>query len=237
MNYLLALRTLINIRDSFLSSLIIVSLLVASFVILEPVVSRGQASDNFVIQQTVGGEISFLTNAADVTMVGTVLGLTGGVATGSTYTRVRTNDENGYNMTIRFPYATTTGMDGASTTSYINNYTPATPGTPDFSWVNNSSGGASEFGYTVKGSTTADVATRFRNNGSVCNNASGGDVATKCWMNPSTTAITVVNRTSGAAPQGATTTFLFKVYAPNNPSPALEADVYYATATLTATNN
>ncbi len=239
MNNLFNLRTLINARDSFLSSLIIVSLLAATFVVLEPVVSRSQASDTFTIEQTITGEISFLVAANDVTMVGSIAGLTGGVATGSTYTKVRTNDDDGYNMTIRFPYATTTGMDGENTATFINNYTPATPGTPDFNWSNNSAGAAAEFGYTIKSSTTADVATRFRNNGSVCNNATGGDVATKCWMNPSTTAIQVINRTavSGAAPLGATTTFLFKVYVPSTPSPSLEADTYNATATLTATNN
>lgn len=236
MNYLLALRTLVNLRDSFVSSLVIVSLVVATFVILEPVVSRSQATDTFTISQQITGEISFTTFAQDVSMVGTIAGLTGGTATGSAYVRVRTNDDDGYNMTIRYPYATTTGMDGATTTSYINNYTPATPGAPDFNWVNNSTGQAAEFGYTVKASTTADVATLFRNDGAVCGVA-GSDAANKCWMNPSTTAITVINRTSGAAPLGATSTFLFKVYVPNNPNPSLEADTYVATATLTATNN
>jgi len=238
MNQLFNFRTFINLRDSFLSSLIIVSLLAATFVVLEPVVSRSQATDTFTIEQTITGEISFLTSAVDVTMVGSIAGLTGGTATGSAFVKVRTNDDDGFNMTIRFPFATTTGMDGENTATYINNYTPTTPGLPDFNWVNNSTGGASEFGYTVKSSTTADVATRFRNNGSVCNNNSGGDTATKCWMNPSTTAIQVINRTtSGAAPLGATTTFLFKVYVPSAPTPSLEADTYNATATLTATNN
>jgi len=237
MNKLIIYRTIINLRDSFISSLIIIALVTATFVVLEPVVSRGQQSETFEISQTVVGEISFEVAPNDVTMIGTITGLSGGVATGSTYAVVRTNDTDGYNMTIRFPFATTTGMDGEATASYINNYTPATPGTPDFNWVNNAPGGAAEFGYTVKSSSTADVATRFRNNGSVCNNAGGGDVATKCWMNPSTTAITIINRTSGAAPLGATTTLLFKVYAPDTPTPALETDIYTATATLTATNN
>jgi hypothetical protein len=229
---------IINLRDSLVSAVLIVAILMASFVLIEPVVSRGQASDTFTIEQTITGEISFLTFAQDVTMNGSIAGLTGGTATGSAFVKVRTNDDDGYNMTIRFPFSTTTGMDGETTNAYINNYTPSTPGTPDFNWANNSAGQASEFGYTVKSSSTADVATRFRNNGSVCNNASGGDVATKCWMNPSTTAIQVINRTTGgAAPQGATTTFMFKVYVPSAANPSLQTDTYNATATLTATNN
>ena len=171
-------------------------------------------------------------------MVGSINGLTGGFATGTTFTVVQTNDPDGYNMTIRFPFSTTTGMDGDATASFINNYSTASSagGVADYGFDVPTTGNAAEFGYTVNASTTADLDPTFRNNGTVCGNTGGGDVSYQCWINGSTTAETIINTTS-AAPYGATTTLRFKVAVPNNPSPSLSADTYTATATLTATNN
>lgn len=221
------------------SSLIAVALtvvLVSGLVLLEPLAARGQASasEQFIVTQTITGEIS-MTALGDVSLSG-INGLTGGTASGSTYTVVRSNDPAGYNMTIAFPYATTSGMQGNTTSSYINNYTPGTPGTPDYTFTANGAGGAAEFGYTVGASTTADLATLFRNNSTVCNNDAGVDTEFECWMNPATTTQTIVNRTSEAG-TGATTTIKFQVTVPSNPTPALEVDTYTATVTLTATNN
>jgi hypothetical protein len=102
--------------------------------------------------------------------------------------------------------------------------------------VTNATGEAAEFGYTVEASTTADLDQSFKDDGSACNTGSS-DASNKCWYNPTSTAETIVNRTSGAAALGATTTIKFKVAVPSAPSPSLSAAVYYATATLTATNN
>ena len=224
------MRTVLN---PLLAAVLLTALVIATFVVFEPVVSRA-ATDTFVITQTFADEISFSTIADDVSMVGSINGLTGGFATGTTYAVVKTNDADGYNMTIAF--STTTAMQGDTTDSEIANYTPATPGTADFAWVANGSGNAAEFGYTVSASTTADIDLSFKDNGTICG-AGGADVLNKCWMNPSTTAETIMNRTSGAAATGATTTIKFKVSVPSNSNPALEADNYIATATLTATNN
>lgn len=207
------------------------------YIMYEPLVSRSQVSDTFEISQTITGEISFLVAAADVTMDGALNGITGGYATGTTNVVVSTNDSDGYNMTIKFPYATTTGMDGDTTATYINNYTPASAGVADYNWVTNSTGGAAEFGYTVSASTSADVAPAFQDDGISSCGAGGNETTDKCWLNASTTAQTIINRTSGSAADGATTTIKFKVAVPSNPSPALDADTYTATATLTATNN
>ena len=222
---------------SVVASVVALMLTISTFVALEPVVSRAQASveDTFIVEQTIDEEISFLVNAADVSMVGTITGLTGGSATGSTYAVVRTNDPDGYNMTIEFPFATTSGMQGNDTSSVINNYTPATPGTADYDWIDNSAGGAAEFGYTIHASSSADIDPAFLNTGTSCGGASFEEY--QCWLNASITPQTIINRTSGAASTGATTTIVFRVHAPDSPSPALEADTYTATATLTATNN
>ena len=226
-----------SLVHALLIAVLVTGLGIAVYTVFEPAITHSQVNDTFIVTQTITDEISFLVNAADVTMDGSINGITGGFATGTTYAVVQTNDSDGYNMTIRFPYATTSGMQGDTTASVINNYTPAAAGVPDYEWVDNGAGGASEFGYTVNASTTADLDTTFRNNGTACNNAAGGDVAYKCWLNGSTTAETIVNRTSGSAATGATTTIRFKVAVPSNPTPNLDADTYTATATLTATNN
>ena len=222
-----------------LSAFISTILIVAIALIFSPLTVRSQASDTgqFTVTQTITGEISLTIGTAAVSMSGSINGLTGGYATGTTYAVVQTNDPDGYNMTLVFPYATTSGMQGDNTASVINNYSPVGVGVPDYNWVSNGGGGASEFGYTVFASTTADLDLTFRNNGSACANNSGGDVQGKCWLNATVTPETIVNRTSGAAATGATTTIRFKVEVPSNPSPALEADTYTATGTLTATNN
>ena len=226
-----------NVIYSVVASVVALTLFIAGFMSLEPLVSRAQSSaeDTFIVQQTITGEISFLVNAADVTMVGSINGLTGGSATGSTFAVVQTNDPDGYNMTIEFPFATTSGMQADNTSSVINNYTPATPGTPDYTWQDNASGGSSEFGYTVHASTTGDIDPSFLSSGGVC--GSGSFETNRCWFNPTTAPETIINRTSGAAASGATTTIVFRVHVPNSPSPALDSDTYTATATLTATNN
>ena len=89
------------------------------------------------------------------------------------------------------------------------------------------------FAFSVNATTSTDVAAAFQNNGvNTC--GSGSTVtANTCWMGPSTTPMTIINRTV-AATTSATTTLVFRVNVPNNPSPALQSDTYTATATLTA---
>lgn len=224
-------------RVSLVITLVVALLGVFSFLMLEPAVIQAQASDTsgpFTITQTVTGEISFTVDMPDVAMTGDINGLTGGFATGTGSAVVRTNNPTGYNMTIAF--TAVPAMLGNTTAGIIGDYTPSTPGTPDYKWQDNSSGGASQFGYTVTASTSADVAAAFQDNNTDCD-AGSNVTANKCWMNASTTDFTIINRTSAEAPNGATTTLKFKVAIPSSPSPAVPADTYVATATLTATNN
>ncbi len=123
----------------------------------------------------------------------------------------------------------------ASSSAYINNYTPASAGVPDFAWIDNISGQSAEFGYTVRASTTGEVDPSFRNNGSACNTGAS-ETNDACWLNPtSTVAETIISTTAPVL--SSTTTIKFKVAVPSSPSPALPAAFYVATATLTATNN
>lgn len=227
-------------RHAFIAAFLIAALGVTSFLAFEPSMSRA-ITDDFVVTQTVGSEISFLTSASDVTMNGTLNGITGGISSGTTTVVVLTNDSAGYNMTLRFASTTANpgiAMNGNTQGGYIANYTPATPGVPDFGF--SVAANAAEFAYAVDASTTADLDTSFRNNGSACNDAGGGDVAFGCWMNPTTSpsyAETIINRTSETSASGATTSIGFRIQIASNPAPAVPEDTYVATATLTALTN
>jgi hypothetical protein len=221
---------------AFVAATLIATLVLGSFIVFEPTLSRSANPHDFVVSQQITNEVSFLLEAADVSMVGSIAGITGGYATGTTRVVVNTNNPTGYSMTLLFAdLGSTNNAMQASSTAYINNYSPATPGTPDFTWVDNGAGGAAEFGYTVRASTTSEVAAIFRNNGSACN-AGSNETDDRCWMSPSTTAArTIINSTAPNA--NSTSTIKFRVAVPSNPSPALPAGFYYATGTLTATTN
>lgn len=201
--------------------------------LIEPTIGRAAApiNDTFLITQQITDEISFLTTAADVTMVGPIQGVTGGAATGTTFVVVRTNSNSGYTMDLTFSGAP--AMRGTSTLSTaIRDFaTSSTMMQPNFTFTASS---AALFGYTVAASTTSDLDPSFLNDGVTCN-AGAGYTADRCWMTPSTTAYRIINRAT-SAPTGATTTLNFKLIVPNNPSPTVVEDFYVATATLTATN-
>lgn len=226
---------LYSARHAFVATVIIAMLGMLAFLSFEPTVGRGAATGSegeFIVTQTIGDAISFVVAPGDVSMVSSIDGLTGGAATGTTYAAVRTNAPAGYNMTLTF--SSTTAMNRAGGSGYINNYTPATVTVPDYDWVDNSSGQPAEFGYTVNASSTPELDQTFQNTGSTCNSAGSQD-ANKCWLNPSTTAQIIINTTAATA--GSTSTITFRVSVPSSPSPALTSGNYVATGTLTATTN
>ena len=195
------------------------------FLSLEPTVSQAVTS-TFTVRQQITSEISFLVSAANVTMAGTLAGITGGNATGTTYAVIQTNQATGYTMDIAF--SNSPAMLGEVTGSTaIRNYGSTTE--PTYNFFASTS---AVFAYTVNASTTSDIDQSFLNNGSACN-AGAGQTANTCWMGASTTNFRIINRGS-AALTGATTSLQFKVNVPSNPSPGLQADFYTATATLTA---
>lgn len=226
--------TLDSVTDIILESwrLAFVGVLALSicFALVEPTMGRAaaSASDTFTIRQQVTDEISFLTTAADVTMVGAIQGVSGGHATGSTYAVIRSNSNSGYTLDISFLNSPAMLGETNSGTGILNY---GTTSEPTYGFLSSSS---AQFAYSVSASTTADLDQSFKNNGTSCN-AGAGFTASTCWMGPSTTANRIVNR-STSAPSGATTTITFRITIPSNPSPSVEEDFYTATATLTATN-
>ncbi len=205
------------------------------FTAIEPAISFAvvTTTSQFTVQQQVDAEISFATPASNVTMSPSIGGITGGTANGATQVIVRTNSITGYNMTITA--SSSLGMIGnASSSNYIPAYIPATPNVPDYAFT--APANTARFGYSVKATTTSDVVQLFRDNGSACNTGTGNTFG-QCWLNASSSAITIINRSLATPASGATTTLLFRVVIGSNPNPVIPNDIYVATTTLTASSN
>lgn len=221
--------------NAFVAALIMLALLSVSYFVFEPVTAYG-VTKTFTVTQQITSEISFKTDPNNVTMTPSISGLTGDNAFGTSTFAINTNNTTGYNMTIQF--STSTAMQGTgSTTSDINNYGPASAGTPDYTWSVGPN--TAEFGYTVNSVTTAtDIDARFKDNGSACNTGTGTTVG-KCWygITNAATPVGILNRTTATPGTGATSTVVFQVGVTANPIPALQSGFYQATATLTAVTN
>jgi hypothetical protein len=226
------------LRDAVVATLMVSVLGYASYLLLEPITSFGQSAfDQFVVEQVIGSEISFLTAASDIALT-TIGGITGGSSEGYTGVRVYTNDSAGFTMTITA--SNSPAMQGISQGGVIADYTPASANIPDYTFASTTSGQQAEFGYTISASTTNHLAQKFLDNGSnACNTPAGSDTngKTSCWYNLSTTATSTIVTTSETSSSGASSTLYFRVHVPANPSPALPEDTYRATSTLTATAN
>lgn len=224
------------VEQTLIATLIAVFLLATSFFLLEPKVGQAVTSGPFTIQQTVTAEISFLVDASNVTMSGSINGITGGTSNGTTTAVVRTNNPAGYTMSIAYANnSTPNAMLGDTTANEsIHDYT-ASSSEPTYTFHTSSS--SAVFAYTASAANTSDLDQSFKDNGSgLCNNGSNDTSGySTCWMEPSTSGFQIINRGTDA-PSGATTTLNFRVYVPNAPSPSLQADTYTATATLTALN-
>jgi len=218
-----------HLTFSAVASLFFMLLFLVTFFAVEPAVSRSQVDTNdFTIQQTILDESSFLVSPANVSMSGSINGVTGGNATGTTYFVVQSNNVAGYYVEIDFfDNGTEEAMLGDDTDSEaIRDYDGATM-TPSFGFTAST---AAQFAYTVTSSSSADTSQNFLDNTTVCG-VGATQTAETCWMAPSTTAYEIVDRDSSAA-SGATSTIQFKVHVPNGAVPVPNAETYTATATL-----
>lgn len=220
-----------QVTQTLKTSITLLFVLSLGFLVAEPAISNA-IEDQFIVTQVVNSEISFLTPASDIVMSPQLAGITGGTSNGSTYVRVLTNDSAGYTMTLTA--SSSLGMLGNTQGGTIPAYVPASGIVPDFTFA--APANTARFGYTVEASTTADLASAFLDDGGACNTGAG-DTVDACWVNASTTARTIINRTSETAASGATTTIKFRVVIQSSPSPAIPEDTYTATTTLTATTN
>jgi hypothetical protein len=229
-----------TIRGSFYETLLVGALLTIAFMAIEPVVSRAQVSEDFTVTQTITGALAFAVSAGDVTMNGSINGLTGGTSYGTTSTSVRSNNGTGYNMTIEFSSTTAMIINGG-TNEFINNYQYST-GTAGYPAGFDTTPVYAQFGFSVSASETADVSDVFTSTGSACGTSNNGSfTVNNCWRGASSTdetASTELLNTSSATPgSGSTSTIQFRVNVPNGPNPTVPNGTYVATATLTITDN
>lgn len=229
-----------SVWTAALAGVLALLLLLLSYFILEPVVSRAQATEIFTVQQSITAEISFVASTSVNNMAPSISGVSGGYSTGTAQAAVLTNNQTGYNLTIEFGSSTQVNdaMQGDTNGGYISDYDLGATTTPNFTFTDPSAGGESVFAYTVNASDTTDIASGFLDNGTNCG-AGSSYTANRCWMAPSTTnAYTIIDRSSATPTgSGSTSTVQFKVAVPSNPNPALPNDTYTATVTLTASVN
>ena len=219
-----------EIKNTTIATCIAVLAAGASFVTYEPSL-LGAATSQFTVSTTITPEISFSTAATNVSL-GSVPGQTGGTLNGGTQVVVATNDSLGYTMTI--VSSSSPALVGNTQGGTIPDYVPTVNATPDFSFV--VAANKAGFGYTVEASTSSDLAPAFLDNSTTCGVGST-DTVDKCWYRASTTAKTIVNRTTVPPSSGATTTIKFRLTINSNPTPSITNDTYVATSTLTATAN
>jgi len=212
-------------------TLILNILIFTGYSIFEPQ-SVEAVEDQIQIFQSVTAEIS-ITSPSDVTMSPAIPGMTGSggtPSTGQATWTVITNNKEGFTMT--FKASTSPALRGNTTNDYFADYTPSNPSVPDYNW--SIAANAAEFGYTVEPATAADTAQLFKDNGSACNTGSN-QTADKCWYSASTTAVTVINRTSSTSSSGENEVIKFRAEQGSNTF-KLE-DTYTATTTVTVTMN
>lgn len=222
--------------EALVAALLVVVLLATSYFVLEPRISiASPVGSTFTVEQTILGEISFLVPPSNVGMVGSLSGITGGTANGSTTFVIRSNNATGYRVSIEFlGNGTPQAMRGINSLSEAIRDYPSVGGQPTFTFSTAST--SAVFGYTVQAHDAGTLDQSFRTDGvSACNESAGSYTADRCWMEPMTTPFQIIDAVS-AATAGATTTLHFRVHVPNNPTPGLVTDTYRATATLTAVN-
>ena len=216
--------------QSIMTTVLIISLLFAGFMIAEPRISHGQVDTaTFRVRQTITDETSFLVDPANVTMSQSLNGLTGGNASGSSRFVVKSNNASGYYVDIAFfnnagAHAMYGDEDGGE---QLRDYSGNTGGVPSYNFTAST---AAQFAYTVNSTTSSDTDSSFLNNGTACETGAT-QTATKCWKAPLTSAYRIINRTT-AATTGATSTIYFKVNVPSGATPVPTAQTYTATATL-----
>jgi hypothetical protein len=229
---------------ALLASVLMVTLMLSSFLLFEPKVGIAQVdSETFQIRQTIIDETSFDVRPANAVMDSTLNGVTGGTSNGSSTFVVVSSNPSGYRVDIEYAYdmpLQTQAMYGTSTGAqtiydyWFSSSTVSAGASWDATYNFNTAPATTgaQFAYTIDSDDDdTSTAAAFLDNGSVCGGAGTNDGPDNCWMAPTSSAVTVVDRSQSAL-TGATSTIYFRVVVPAGAQPAVEADYYVATATL-----
>lgn len=191
--------------------------------ILGEIATGDGASTNYKIkagyQQMLDSSIS-ISAPADLSLAG-LQTTTKGQSSGSVAWTVTTDNPGGYTLAIKSATNPALRASGGN----FDDYTPS-GAVPDYTWSISST--ASEFGFSV---TSADAATRYRNNATDCGVGSNTSTS-QCFDGLSTTNRTIASRTTSNTPTGTATTVKFQ--AEIGASATATAGDYSASITATA---
>jgi hypothetical protein len=181
-------------------------------------------------QQMEGASIS-ITSPANVTLTPNISGLTGGNAYGTSTWTVITNNNTGFNMTLKA--SSSPALQGNTQGDSFANYTLTGTTTPEYTWSVAVS--AAEFGYTVEPASTTDAVQDFLDNGASLCGTGSSQTSYTCWLEASTTAKTIINRSTETNAAGQAESVGFR--AQSGSSAFKIQDTYTATTTATAVMN
>lgn len=214
---------------AFFKALSAASVFLVAFMSLEPAITDAATTQNLnsIVTQTVTDEITITAAPSPVPLSGTITGLGGGSVTGSTVFTVKTNCQNGFNMFLK---ASTDPAFTSSTSNFVD-YVPTVAGTPDYNFSVPAT--ASEFGYSVKAATDADIMQPFKSNGVDTCNTGSTITPQKCWLDFTTSDYQVISRNSLTSSTGEAETVYFR--ADNGTTHIQPSGAYTAVITATAT--
>lgn len=188
-----------TLKKTLASSLIISLCVFCLYVMAEPSIINA-VTDDVTVSLTVDSGIS-ITSPGDVTLGATNMGASVNSAIGSATWNVKTNDPDGYLLTIKNA-STAPALKGTGGIGNFADYTEATPGTPETWAVDNNT---YQFGYSVRGT---DVNTGIFGTGANCG-AANVPIATLNYRHASTSEITAATRSSTTTTAGIDTMVCF----------------------------
>ncbi|OGY71294.1 MAG: hypothetical protein A2986_04595 [Candidatus Jacksonbacteria bacterium RIFCSPLOWO2_01_FULL_44_13] len=225
-------------KKTIIASVSIFAVVMLFGVIAEAGLSYAQETDEVLVTLSVTAEMT-LSNPVDVGL-SAIAGLTGGSSTGTATWTVVTNNNAGY--TLHLHAAASPALVGGAQGDSITDYTEASAGVPDYTFVVDD--GNAEFGYTVNttGTTivTGEIDASFKNNTTTCNIGATLTNA-NCWIstNTSGTKELLATTTGETAATGEAIQLNFQVELdPSSPFDAdgfVIEDTYTATLTMTGT--
>lgn len=162
-------------------------IVMGAYMFFEPqIMDAATAYREWTVSQEVTGEIA-IDAISDLSLSPAIPGLTGGVGVGTSTATTTTSNSTGYTLALTASTSPALQSGGNS----FADYTPTGTTVPEYTWSVTS---AAEFGYTVE---NANVTQLFKDSTSICN-AGTNQTAYKCWYPASTTAVTIVNRSTSA---------------------------------------
>lgn len=178
------------------------------------------------ISLTVTDELS-LSCPVSSPSLGSIAGMTGGTVSVDVDCNVKTNNRNGYTLTLT-PTSSPALVSTATTSNYFTNF--AATSTPDHYW--SLAANEAKFGFSV---TSTDAVSAFKY-GTYCGDGSNAAMLEQCFRGfDGITPVQIASRSSETLVAGTTTTVQYKAgvgASKNQPSGTYQATITVTAATL-----